>query len=50
MRVTFQTSVNPIRQKPQRPVKADLGSIGVDVVLKVVDAGIFFGDNLPKRQ
>jgi peptide/nickel transport system substrate-binding protein len=42
MRVLFQTSVNPIRQKTQEIVKQSLQSLGVGVELKSVDPAIFF--------
>jgi peptide/nickel transport system substrate-binding protein len=43
MRVVFLTSITPTRQGAQEIVKADLGSIGVDVELKSVDSSIFLG-------
>lgn len=42
MRVVFQTSVNPVRQKTQEIVKQALESIGVGVELKSIDASVFF--------
>lgn len=42
MQVLFQTSVNPLRQKTQEIIKQALGSIGVGVELKSIDASIFF--------
>lgn len=42
MRVLFQTSVNPVRQKTQEIVKQSLEAIGVAVELKSVDPGVFF--------
>ncbi len=42
MKVVFQTSVNPLRQKTQEIVKQGLETIGVDVELKSIDATIFF--------
>lgn len=42
MKVVFQTSVNPVRQKTQEIVKQALESLGVAVELKSIDAGIFF--------
>ena len=42
MKVVFQTSVNPLRQKTQEIVKQGLETLGVDVELKSVDASIFF--------
>ena len=45
MKVVFQTSVNPLRQKTQEIVKQGLETIGVDVELKSVDASIFFSSD-----
>ncbi|WP_446718035.1 peptide ABC transporter substrate-binding protein [Crocosphaera sp. Alani8] len=42
MKVVFQTSVNPLRQKTQEIVKQGLEAIGVKVELKSIDASIFF--------
>jgi peptide/nickel transport system substrate-binding protein len=42
MKVLFQTSVNPVRQKTQEIIKQSLTSIGVDVELKSIDGSIFF--------
>ena len=42
MQIIFQTSVNPLRQKTQEIIKQDLQKIGVEVELKIVDAGVFF--------
>ncbi len=42
MKVLFQTSVNPLRQKTQEIIKQALTSIGVSVELKSVDGSIFF--------
>lgn len=42
MKVVFQTSVNPVRQKTQEIIKQGLKSIGIDVELKSIDASIFF--------
>lgn len=42
MRVVFQTSVNPVRQKTQEIVKQSLEAIGVRVELKSIDPSIFF--------
>ncbi|MDJ0731412.1 MAG: peptide ABC transporter substrate-binding protein [Crocosphaera sp.] len=42
MKVVFQTSVNPLRQKTQEIVKQGLETIGVEVELKSIDASIFF--------
>ncbi|MDX2271131.1 MAG: peptide ABC transporter substrate-binding protein [Cyanobacteriota bacterium] len=42
MKVLFQTSVNPLRQKTQEIIKQSLGQIGVEVELKSTDASIYF--------
>ncbi|MGF1490966.1 MAG: peptide ABC transporter substrate-binding protein [Microcoleaceae cyanobacterium] len=42
MKVLFQTSVNPVRQKTQEIIKQSLESIGVEVELKSIDASVFF--------
>lgn len=42
LKVLFQTSVNPVRQKTQEIVKQSLTSIGVGVELKSIDSSIFF--------
>ncbi len=45
MQVTYQTSVNSLRQKEQEIVKAGWGQIGVGTTLKSVDAGVFFSSS-----
>ena len=45
MQVTYQTSVNTLRQKEQEIVKAGWAKIGVAVTLKSVDAGVFFSSS-----
>lgn len=40
--VVFATSVNPVRQKSQAVVKANLEDIGIRVTLEQVDSGIYF--------
>ncbi|NET38871.1 MAG: peptide ABC transporter substrate-binding protein [Cyanothece sp. SIO1E1] len=42
MKVLFQTSVNPLRQKTQEIIKQSLQSIGIEVELKSIDASIYF--------
>lgn len=42
MKVLFQTSVNPVRQKTQEIIKQALTSIGVGVELKSIDGSIYF--------
>jgi peptide/nickel transport system substrate-binding protein len=43
MVLSFQTSINPLRQGEQAIVKANLTEIGIQVDLKAIDAGVFFG-------
>jgi peptide/nickel transport system substrate-binding protein len=43
LKLTYQTSINPVRQQTQAIVQKALRSIGVDVQLKNIDAGVFFG-------
>ncbi len=45
MKITFQTSVNSLRQKEQEIVKQGFTQIGVDVTIKSVDAGVFFSSD-----
>ncbi|WP_030007065.1 peptide ABC transporter substrate-binding protein [Picosynechococcus sp. NKBG042902] len=42
MRLLFQTSVNPLRQKTQAIIKQNLAEIGMAVELKSIDASIYF--------
>jgi len=42
MKIVFQTSVNPLRQKTQTVVKQALQSIGVEVELDSIDASVYF--------
>jgi peptide/nickel transport system substrate-binding protein len=51
--VSFQTTVNPVRQQTQDIVKRDLESIGVLVENKMIDSSIFLGsgnDNTNTRR
>ncbi|MEM8781060.1 MAG: peptide ABC transporter substrate-binding protein, partial [Cyanobacteria bacterium P01_G01_bin.49] len=45
MKIVFQTSVNPLRQKTQEIVKQGLQAVGVGVELKSVDPSIFFSSD-----
>jgi peptide/nickel transport system substrate-binding protein len=45
MKVVFQTSVNPLRQKTQEVIKQSLQSLGVEVELKSIDASVFFSSD-----
>ncbi len=40
--LTYQTSINAVRQKVQQIVQSNWGDIGVNVSLKAIDAGVFF--------
>jgi peptide/nickel transport system substrate-binding protein len=42
MTVTFQTSVNPVRQKTQTLIQEDLQAVGIDVQIKRVRVDDFF--------
>ena len=43
LRLTFQTSIQSLRQKTQEQVKKDLEAIGFVIELKQIDSSIFFG-------
>lgn len=43
LRLTFQTSIQALRQRNQEQVKKDLEAIGFAVELKQIDSSIFFG-------
>lgn len=45
MKLVFQTTVNPLRQKTQEIIKQSFQSIGVGVELKTIDASIFFSSD-----
>jgi peptide/nickel transport system substrate-binding protein len=45
MHVTYQTTVNPLRQKEQAIVKSGWEQLGVEVELKSVDAAVFFSSD-----
>ena len=45
MKIVFQTSVNPVRQKTQEVVKQALTSLGIGVELKNIDGSIFFSND-----
>jgi peptide/nickel transport system substrate-binding protein len=45
MKLVFQTTVNPLRQKTQEIIKQSLQAIGIGVELKTVDASIFFSSD-----
>jgi peptide/nickel transport system substrate-binding protein len=41
--LSFQTSINPLRQGTQAVIKANLAEVGIQVDLRAIDAGVFFG-------
>jgi peptide/nickel transport system substrate-binding protein len=51
--ITFRTSVNAVRDKESQLIKNNLKAIGINVDLRPVDSGVFFGlpdnpDNLAR--
>ncbi|MDQ2786604.1 MAG: peptide ABC transporter substrate-binding protein [Chloroflexota bacterium] len=53
--ITFRTSVLPVRDKESQLIKNNLKAVGINVDLRPVDAGVFFGlpdnpDNLARFQ
>ena len=45
MKVVFQTSVNPLRQKTQAVIKQSWEQLGLEVELKSIDASVFFSSD-----
>jgi peptide/nickel transport system substrate-binding protein len=45
MKVVYQTSVNPVRQKTQAIVKKAFEQVGIEVELKAVNAGVYFSSD-----
>src|SRR5204862_5208180 len=43
--VSYQTTINAVRQKEQALVKANWAEIGVQTNLKAIDAGVFFSSD-----
>ncbi|MEF3275468.1 MAG: peptide ABC transporter substrate-binding protein [Chloroflexus sp.] len=41
--VSFQTSINALRQSTQAIIKSNLAEIGIQVNVKAIDAAVFFG-------
>ncbi len=41
--VSFQTSINTLRQSTQAIIKSNLAEIGIQVNVKAIDAAVFFG-------
>jgi len=42
MKILYQTSINPVRQKMQQIIKQGWESLGIPTELKTVDAGVYF--------
>jgi peptide/nickel transport system substrate-binding protein len=45
MKILYQTSVNPVRQKTQAIVKKAFEHLGIEVELKAVNAGVYFSSD-----
>ncbi len=45
LKIVYQTSVNPVRQKTQAIVKKTFEEIGIEVELKAVNAGVYFSSD-----
>jgi peptide/nickel transport system substrate-binding protein len=45
LKIVYQTSVNPIRQKTQAIVKKAFEEVGIEVELKAVNAGVYFSSD-----
>lgn len=45
LQILYQTSINPIRQRTQEIVKAELEKLGFKVELKSIDASVFFSSD-----
>ncbi len=45
MKVVYQTTLNPLRQKIQQIIKRDLERIGIEVKLKMTAPSVFFSSN-----
>lgn len=43
--LSFQTSVNGLRQSEQAIIKQNLSEVGIQVELKAIDPGVYFGGN-----
>ncbi|MBD2577022.1 peptide ABC transporter substrate-binding protein [Oscillatoria sp. FACHB-1406] len=50
MKILFQTSVNPLRQKTQEIIKQTLQQIGIGVELKSIDASIYFSSDPANKE
>lgn len=45
LKIVFQTSVNPVRQKTQAIIKKTFEEIGIEVELKAVNASVYFSSD-----
>ena len=45
MKVLFQTSVNPVRQKTQAIIKKAFEQVGIEVELKAINPAVFFSSD-----
>lgn len=45
LKIVFQTSVNPVRQKTQAIIKKTFEEIGIEVELKAVNAAVYFSSD-----
>ena len=45
LKVVYQTTVNPVRQKTQQVIKDSWEKIGIQVELKSIDAGVYFSSD-----
>ncbi len=46
MKIVFQTSVNPLRQKTQEIIKQSLQTLSIEVELKTIDPSIYFSSDV----
>jgi peptide/nickel transport system substrate-binding protein len=46
MTISYQTTINAVRQKTQAIVKSQWAEIGVNVQLRAIDAGVFFSSDV----
>jgi peptide/nickel transport system substrate-binding protein len=45
IKLVFQTTINSLRQKEQAIIKAGAQQLGIELTLKTVDSGVFFGSD-----
>ncbi len=50
MNITYQTSVNSLRQKEQEIVKQGYAQMGINVTIKSIDAGVYFSSDAGNDQ